>query len=209
MAPTLLVTGFGPWPGVDVNPTAALVEGLASGDMAEPGRWRLVTKVLPTEYRRSWTMLRRAVLKHRPDIILHFGFAPKAEAIALERFGRLACLARADAADYAPRSGRVSRSGPDRLPATIPLDPLAEALRRAGLPAAMSDDAGGYLCNATFYRSLQRFGEGRRIGFVHLPGRGPHASPEAHRQAASITIHSTVVAMDATCNADLVSRRTG
>lgn len=195
MAPTFLVTGFGPWPGVKVNPTAALVAGLSDDGLPGPGACRLVTKVLPTEYRRSWTMLRRAVLRHRPDIILHFGFAPKAEAIALERFGRLACVARADAAGYAPRSGTVSRTGPERLAATIPLKPLAMALRRAGLAVALSEDAGGYLCNATIYRSLQRLGDGRHIGFVHFPGRGPHADPDVYRQVASITIQATLAAL--------------
>jgi pyroglutamyl-peptidase len=202
MAPTLLVTGFGPWPGVKVNPTAALVAALSNGDLPDPGACRLVTKVLPTEYRRSWTMLRRAVLRHRPDIILHFGFAPKAEAIALERFGRLACVARADAAGYAPRSGSVSRSGPERLATTVPLEPLARALRRARLPVTLSEDAGGYLCNATLYRSLQRLGEGRHIGFVHLPGRGPHADLEVYRRAASITIEATLAALPSVSESD-------
>jgi pyroglutamyl-peptidase len=140
-------------------------------------------------------MLRRAVLRHRPDIILHFGFAPKAEAIALERFGHLACLMRADAAGYVPGSGKASRSGPDRLAATIPLKPLATALRRAGLAVALSEDAGGYLCNATFYRSLQRLGGGRCVGFVHLPGRGPQADPDVYRQVTSITIQATLAAL--------------
>ena len=195
MAPTLLVTGFGPWPGVRVNPTTALVAALSDDALPEPGACRLVTKVLPTEYRRSWTMLRRAVLRHRPDIILHFGFAPKAEAIALERFGRLACGKRADAAGYAPRSGTASRSGPARLATTVPLTPLAKALRRAGIAVALSEDAGGYLCNATFYRSLQRLGDGRNIGFVHLPGRGPHADSDVYRQVALITIRAALAAL--------------
>lgn len=195
MAPTLLVTGFGPWPGVKVNPTAALVAGLSDDDLPEPGACRLVTKVLPTEYRRSWTMLRRAVIRNRPDIILHFGFAPKAEAITLERFGRLACRARADAAGYAPRSGTASRAGPARLVSTIPLKPLAMALRRAGLAVVLSEDAGGYLCNATFYRSLQRLGDGRCVGFIHLPGRGSYADPDVYRRAASITIQATLAAL--------------
>jgi pyroglutamyl-peptidase len=194
MQPTLLVTGFGPWPGVKVNPTAALVAELAAEG---GGCCRLVAKVLPTEYRRSWTMLRRAVLRHRPDIILHFGFAPKAETIALERFGRLACSAKADAVGYTPRSGTASRSGPHRIAASIPLEPAAAALREAGFDIAVSEDAGGYLCNATFYRSLQRLGNGRHVGFVHLPGRGPHANPDGYRRAASVAICATLDALAA------------
>ncbi len=155
----------------------------------------MVTKVLPTEYRRSWTMLRRAVLRHRPDIILHFGLAPKAETIALERFGRLACGVKVDAAGYTPRSGAASRFGPDRLAASIPLEPVAAALREAGFDVALSEDAGGYLCNATFYRSLQRLARGRHVGFVHLPGRGPHANAEAYRRAAWIGFRATLDAV--------------
>jgi pyroglutamyl-peptidase len=179
---------------VEVNPTAALVTALAAEG---GGGCRLVAKVLPTEYRRSWTMLRRAVLRHRPDIILHFGFAPKAETVALERFGRLACGAKSDAAGYTPRSGTASRFGPDRLAASIPLDPVAAALREAGFDVAMSEDAGGYLCNATFYRSLQRLGRVRHVGFVHLPGCGPYADSDAYRRMAGVTIQTTLDAVTA------------
>ena len=182
--PTLLVTGFGPWPGVAINPTEVLVADLAATDPAELGACRLLAKALPTEYRRSWAMIRRAVRRHSPDIILHFGLASNAETLLLERFGCRAGGEAADAAGYVPVSGRISRSGPQRLAATLPLGQVAAALRRAGLPVALSDDAGGYLCNATLYRSLHRLGAGRRIGFVHVPGRGLLANPDTHLPAA-------------------------
>jgi pyroglutamyl-peptidase len=45
-------------------------------------------------------------------------------------------------------------------------------LRRRGLPARISRDAGGYLCNALLYHSLEiarRSSLPSRTGFIHLP----------------------------------------
>lgn len=191
-APTLLVTGFGPWPGVPVNPTEALAAALAVLDPAELGAGHVVTKALPTEYERSWAMIRRAVRRHDPAVILHFGLASEADTLRLERFGRRACGPRADAAGYVPQSGKVSQGGPEQIATTLPLKRLATALGHAGLPVVLSDDAGGYLCNATLYRSLHRFGARRSVGFVHVPGRGTLANSDKIRAAAIITIQTTL-----------------
>ena len=43
----------------------------------------------------------------------------------------------------------------------------------AGFPAIVSEDAGNYVCNATYYRSLRaRHAKGRVVGFVHVPPEG-------------------------------------
>ena len=76
-------------------------------------------------------------------------------------------------AHFAPRSGLCRRSGPDALAATLPVDAIVKTLTEAGFAAAASDDAGGYVCNATFYRSLHADPEGKRlVGFIHVPPEG-------------------------------------
>jgi pyroglutamyl-peptidase len=71
-----------------------------------------------------------------------------------------------------PAAEHVSAHGPEFLPATLPAAHIVTRLRRRGLPARISRDAGGYLCNALLYRSLeiaQVHGAPGRSGFVHLP----------------------------------------
>jgi pyroglutamyl-peptidase len=129
--------------------------------------------VLPTDYRRSWAILRQLYAHFDPDIVVHFGLSGSAEAIVLERIGRRRIAPdKPDAAGYAPRSGRARRSGPESLAATLPVDAISRVLLDAGFPAALSDDAGDYVCNATLYRSLLAAPPFRLVGFVHVPPIG-------------------------------------
>ena len=54
------------------------------------------------------------------------------------------------------------------LSATYPAVRITAALRRRGVDAALSRDAGDYVCNAALYRSLLA-AAAPRIGFVHVP----------------------------------------
>jgi len=170
--PKLLVTGFGPFPGAPENPTERLMDRL-SGEAPESfGAGALRMLVLPTDYRRSWAMLRRHYARFDPDIVVHFGLSRRAEALHVERRATRRCSAdRPDAAGYSPPSGAIRRSGPEELAATLPVDAMVGALNEAGYPAVLSDDAGDYVCNATLYRSLlaAAAGQARLVGFIHVP----------------------------------------
>jgi pyroglutamyl-peptidase len=169
--PRLLVTGFGPFPGAPENPTTPLVLALAGESAERFGASALRAVALPAEYRRSWARLRRLYASFAPEVVVHFGLSAKAEAINIERVARRRCSAEAlDAAGLGPPRGVARRSGPDELRSTLPVEPMVAALTAAGFAAAASDDAGGYVCNATFYRSLAAALAGDRIvGFVHAP----------------------------------------
>jgi pyroglutamyl-peptidase len=165
------VTGFGPFPNAPENPTQALVRGLAGEPPEQFGASALRAVVLPTDYRKSWPALRRVYARFSPDVVVHFGLSRHAEGLVLERIGRKRIdSSRRDAAGFAPPSGFCRRSGPDSLAATVPVEAMVAALTEAGFPAVLSDNAGGYVCNATLYRSLQAAPAGKRlVGFVHVP----------------------------------------
>jgi pyroglutamyl-peptidase len=129
--------------------------------------------VLPTDYRKSWSALRRLYSHFAPDIVVHFGLSRRARALHVERLARKACTPELlDAAGFSPASGLARRFGPDSLHSTLPPEAIAIALQQAGFPAAVSDDAGGYVCNATFYRSLLAARTGTLVGFIHVPPEG-------------------------------------
>lgn len=171
-APRILVTGFGPFPGSPRNPTENLVRAIAAGKIAPPPGIALETAVLPTRWDVAPALLEALLARHRPDIAVHFGLAQGATGFRVERTARNRAGANAD------DGGRLS---PRRCPfpghAPLLRSPLADRrlvlrLRARGLAAALSDDAGNYLCNLVFYRSLAHARARARDGgalFVHVP----------------------------------------
>ena len=49
---------------------------------------------------------------------------------------------------------------------------MVKAITEAGMPAAVSDSAGTYVCNAVMYSAIEAAEKTHRTkaGFVHLPG---------------------------------------
>jgi pyroglutamyl-peptidase len=196
--PRLLVTGFGPFPGAPKNPTETLVRGLAAEPASAFGASELRAVVLPTDYRRSQAMLRRLNATFLPDIVVHFGLAAGAREIHVERQARNRTdCDKPDAAGFAPRFGRVRRAGHETLAATLPAEAIVAALKLAGFPARLSDDAGSYVCNATLYCSLAAATPGRIVGFIHVPPEGSNIDLGKLRRAALIVLRAATAAFSA------------
>lgn len=184
----LMVTGFGPFPSAPSNPTEALVRTLAEARPEAFGAGALKTVLLPTEYRRSWEVLRRHYARFRPDVVVHFGLSARAEAIHVEsRALNHVATARPDASGGGAIPLRARRHGPEEIAVTLPAEPLVTALQAAGFEAALSGDAGGYVCNATLYRSLFAAPAGRRVGFIHVPPSA-RLAPVRLAEAAAIVL---------------------
>jgi pyroglutamyl-peptidase len=191
--PRLLVTGFGPFPGAPENPTAALVEEIASASPSRFGASALKCIVLPTDYRRSWAKLRSILTRFAPDVVVHFGLSRRASAVAVERSAaKRVNPGHLDVSGYVPPSGLARRSGPDRIASTLPIEGIAAALVGAGIPAEVSDDAGSYVCNATLYRSLcWDATASRSVGFIHVPPIGERFTACLLTQAAQIVLRES------------------
>jgi pyroglutamyl-peptidase len=187
--PRLLVTGFGPFPGAPDNPTERLVKALAEAPAEAFGAGAFHAAVLRTEYRRSWEELQRLSADFAPDIVVHFGLSDGIEAIHLECVGRnVVDTAKPDACGHTPLSAVLVDDGPETLASTFPADAILRSLQVADIPAALSDDAGDYVCNATLYRSLHAAPPTRRVGFVHVPPEGKGGFTEARLAAAARTL---------------------
>ncbi len=170
--PTILITGFGPFPTVGANATSILVPRIADAARRGVPGVTVSAHVLPTEWEMSLVLLEELTRALRPTLALHFGVSGRATGFEIETRGRNRCSLSEDAAGRLPLCERVSPKGPEFLTATLPAAHIVSRLRRRGLPARISRDAGGYLCNALLYRSLeiaQAYGTPGRSGFVHLP----------------------------------------
>jgi pyroglutamyl-peptidase len=168
MRPVVLLTGFGPFPGAPENPSQRLVEALRDG-RAGGLDCELHSAVLPTRYDAAREAALRLHRRLRPDIAVHFGFSLKAQGFTLERMAANRILpGRLDAGGARPARAAIRPAGPRTCASTLPLESIRAALADRGLPAAFSDDAGGYVCNLIFYAAGARRGPAM-AGFVHVP----------------------------------------
>ena len=170
--PVVLLTGFGPFPTVAANATTLLVPRIAEATRRALPGITVAAHILPTEWEASLSLLDELTGQLRPAVALHFGVSARATGFEIEIRGRNRCTQSEDAAGRMPLDACLTRGGPEFLPATLPAAHIVDRLRRRGLPAQISRDAGGYLCNALLYRSLENarcYGTPGRSGFVHLP----------------------------------------
>jgi pyroglutamyl-peptidase len=170
--PVILITGFGSFPTVAANASSILVPRIAeTARCALPGI-TVAASILPTEWEAGLTRLAALVERLKPTVALHFGVSGRATGFEIETRGRNRCSLSEDAAGKLPSDTRLSADGPEYLQATLPAAHIVMRLRRRGLPAQISRDAGGYLCNALLYRSLEIARHSslpNRTGFIHLP----------------------------------------
>lgn len=177
----VLMTGFGPFPGVPRNPSAWLVQTLARTPGAvSPGG--LTAAVLPVGWRDAWGALEPLLDSLRPRHVILFGVSARARGFCLEHRAHNAVAAREDAHGEHPEGERILPHGADTLDATLPFSTAAAALTASGLPVEISHDAGRYLCNALLYHTLDwsRANPPARAGFVHIPHHDPK-NPDAAR----------------------------
>jgi pyrrolidone-carboxylate peptidase/GNAT superfamily N-acetyltransferase len=135
--------------------------------------------VLPTEFGAAAARLAEAIAAEGPDAVVMLGVAGPGP-LRLERLARNASReGRPDAAGRCQGPGAILEGAPAAYASTLPLGALFRALEAAGLPAAWSDDAGGYVCNDLFFRirhDREQAGAATPCGFLHLP---PAAGDEA------------------------------
>lgn len=170
--PTVLLTGFGAFPGIPANATETLVPQLAAAARERFPDYDFVEAVLPVDWQRAPELLQSLLKANAPRLALHFGVSRSAEDFRIERVSRNVCEPRHDACGALPAEVAVVRSGADTLSTTLPIEHIVARLRDIGVPCCTSDDAGAYLCNALLYHSLAAAGTQATphiAGFVHIP----------------------------------------
>lgn len=167
----VLITGFGPFPGVPYNVSASLAEQIGAEVRQRFPSSTVVTAALPTEWETAPELASDLICDLKPALALHFGVSEQAHGFVIETLARNE-TGRLDAAGELPMIPVIEPFGPDEMPTQLPAGRINARLRRLGLPSRLSRDAGTYLCNAVFYRSVltqKELGLGGRSGFIHLP----------------------------------------
>lgn len=174
----VLITGFGPFPGIIDNASATFAPVLAHHIQQTLPQLQTGFAILPTEWDAAPRLLRRLLNELRPHLCLHFGVSGAARGLVLETVARNSASERPDATGWVPLSRVLQPGAPALLmPPIGPFRLMGRALRD-GLPISPSVNAGTYVCNAVFFHSLWQArrlvatGPSRRLAaFVHLPVR--------------------------------------
>lgn len=165
----VLVSGFEPFGQESVNPAWEAVQALP--DLLEG--MDVVKCQVPTAFCRAFPVLQTLLEQEQPDAVVCVGQAGGRSVISVEQVAINLREARiADNDGFQPQDVPILPTGPAAYFSTLPVLAMVEAIRQAGIPAAVSYTAGTFVCNDLMYQLLQALDQKeRRIpgGFIHVP----------------------------------------
>ena len=201
MTKTLLITYFGPFPGVSVNPSGVTARQVADV-LADGAAVRVVIREVPVSYAGSSEALGEMLTDIRPDAVLSLGVAVGRDKVSFEKVA-----INLDSADIEDNDGvvrvdeAIAPEGREAYFSTLPVRASYERLRGVGLPVEISYTAGTYVCNHVFYEAHRILElQGRRIpaGFVHIPAtQVDHESSDAQ---TTLTAHADAGGVESNSN---------
>ena len=165
----LLLTGFTPFDGEAINPALEAVKRVKP----EIAGMEIVKLEVPTVFGESVQLVAEAIEREQPDFVLSVGQAGGRAAITPERVAINVDDARIpDNAGQQPIDVPIFADGENAYFATLPVKAMTDAIRNAGLPSALSNTAGTYVCNHLMYGVLHHLHQNHKsikAGFIHVP----------------------------------------
>lgn len=164
----VLVTGFGPFDGYDINPSQVIAETL-NGQVIDGAA--IIGITLPVNFTESVEVATQAIEDFDPSIVFSIGLAPGSRMIRIEKVGlNLRKKSYNNGGWFNFR--RLDPHGPWFRFSSLPTYCIAKEIRRAGILARQSFFAGIYICNALLYNVLGYICENDlqiKAGFIHVP----------------------------------------
>ena len=167
MKKRILISGFEPFDGLDINPSSQLLDYLKLYTFD----FELFTILLPVSFSRAFPILQTQIENINPDVVIMTGLAKNRHHITPEKVAINFNNARnTDNDGERPVLQKIDENGNDGLFSTLPIDNMIEFAKRHSLPVSFSFTAGTYVCNDLFYKVLA-FAQGTKLqaGFIHLP----------------------------------------
>lgn len=162
-----LVTGFEPFGGHGLNPSAELARKI---DGATIGETPVAGRILPVDIERIDGAIADILAQIDPVAVINLGLAAGEPVVRLERVAlNLAAFEIPDNAGRLIEDRALEEAGEAALWSRLDLPKIRRALLGHGIPARLSSTAGNYLCNAAMYRFLRAVPASVPCGFIHLP----------------------------------------
>jgi pyroglutamyl-peptidase len=185
--PIVLLLGFEPFDGERVNPSKEIARTL---DGALVAGHHIVADVLPVAFASTLPALEALLETHRPALVVATGQAGGRNEIAIERVAVNLIDARIPDADGArPIDEAVVAGAPAAYFSTLPVKAMFARLRALDIPVALSQTAGAYVCNQTFFALAHlvatQYRE-TRAGFIHVPWLPEQAARHAGQPSMAL-----------------------
>lgn len=173
MRPSVLITGFGPFPGAPFNPTEPLVRRLHARRRPALADVARHMHVFHVSYAAVDRELPGLVARHAPDVLLMFGLAARTPHLRIETQARNTVSALVpDAGGRALRTRCIRPGEPAAIAGRAPFRRLVAVARAVRVPTQLSRNAGSYLCNYIYWRGIEAKpvkGKPSIVVFVHVP----------------------------------------
>ena len=166
----ILLTGFEPFGGSEVNSSW---ETAVRVGQRPPKGVCMETLLLPVSFVRAGKKIREALKEKKPDVLVMLGQRGKGEGIDIERIAiNMMDASNPDNDGYHPQEQTIVDGGEAAYFSNLPVKTLRDALLHKGIPARVSNSAGLYVCNSTYYNALNEIyeqGLPTKALFIHLP----------------------------------------
>ncbi|MGY3764931.1 pyroglutamyl-peptidase I [Vagococcus vulneris] len=165
----ILVTGFDPFGQDTINPAIEAVKGLPEVIKGA----EIIKLEIPTVFGKSADTVRIKLQEINVDYVLHVGQAGGRFALTPERVAINLDDARIPDNDgNQPIDVSIQKNGEAAYFSQHPVKAMVQAIKEVGLPAAVSNSAGTFVCNHIMYQSLfmakTEFPQ-LKAGFIHVP----------------------------------------
>lgn len=165
----LLLTGFEPFLDFTLNPTMNVVEEL---DNAIIGEYQVIGRILPVDFAKAGGMIIDLIEEIEPEAVVSLGLAAGRFKMTPERIAINFKDGPVDNEGNQPVDEMVQQQGEAGVLSTLPIRKMVSRMIEEGLPAAVSNSAGAYLCNNVMYEALH-YAHIHKIdmpaGFIHMP----------------------------------------
>lgn len=165
----ILVTGFDPFGGESINPAYEAVKLLPDTIKGV----EILKLEVPTVFHKSIEVMDLEIERVNPDVVINVGQAGNRFGITPERVAINEDDARIkDNEGNQPIDTKIFDDGKNAYFSTLPIKAMVEEIKKAGIPASVSNTAGTFVCNHLMYGLMYLIDtkyKNIKGGFIHVP----------------------------------------
>ncbi len=182
----VLITGFDPFGGENINPALEAVKQLP--DTIEGAE--VIKLEIPTVFRKSLEKIEENIIKHNPDVVISIGQAGGRVGITPERVSVNIDDARIpDNEGNQPIDAPIFEDGDNAYFSTLPIKAMVKEMNDNGIPGSVSNTAGTFVCNhvmyGVLYMAVKKY-PNIKSGFIHVPYIPSQAAAKVNQPSMSI-----------------------
>ncbi|KDR16265.1 hypothetical protein L798_09684, partial [Zootermopsis nevadensis] len=166
---TVVVTGFGPFKNYKINASWEAVKLLPSMNIEEEFGIKLIIHEIPVTYGYVTENVPVLWRVHNPMLVVHVGVSGLATGLTLEQEAHKSGYCKTDVEGKLPPRNEVGSGKAEVIRPLFDVEDVCKEVDNTeiGIPTFCSSNAGRYLCEFTYFTSLNI--DNLRTIFIHVP----------------------------------------